>query len=266
MSFLQLTHGRTGRGIIPVYLVDANGDGVGGIAAATVSARYKRQGGVSQPISVVDATTEGVWQAGGWHAAANMTAGNYELHLPDAALASGTNVEWVEVEVQATGTRAERYLIQIGPYDVLLPDNFGDLAITPTTGMVTVGTNGDKGGYALDPDQSAVTLGSVLDVVNRVSADVTRVNNNATAAANLARGALGVVIGSAVTGTLSTTQMSTNLTETTNDHYVGRTVLWTSGALTGQASTISAYNGTSKVLTFSNTTDAPVSGDQFVIV
>jgi hypothetical protein len=40
------------------------------------------------------------------------------------------------------------------------PANFGDLAITVTTGRVTVGTNADKTGYDLNADQSAVTIGT----------------------------------------------------------------------------------------------------------
>jgi hypothetical protein len=39
------------------------------------------------------------------------------------------------------------------------PANFSDLAITVTTGQVTVGTNNDKTGYDLNADQSAVTVG-----------------------------------------------------------------------------------------------------------
>ena len=41
------------------------------------------------------------------------------------------------------------------------PTNFGDLAITVTTGQVTVGTNNDKSGYSLAADQSGVTVGTV---------------------------------------------------------------------------------------------------------
>lgn len=41
------------------------------------------------------------------------------------------------------------------------PTNFGDMAITLTTGLVSVGTNNDKTGYDLNADQSAVTVGTV---------------------------------------------------------------------------------------------------------
>ena len=72
-------------------------------------------------------------------------------------------------------------------------------------------------------------------------------------------------VGAAVAGTLSTTQMSTNLTEATDDHYNGRLITWTSGVLLEQQSDITDYTGATKVLTFTTTTDAPSSTDTFVI-
>lgn len=59
-----------------------------------------------------------------------------------------------------------------------LPINFGDLAITPTTGRVTVGTNLDKTGYDLNADQSTVTIGTVT-----TNSDMRGTDNAATAAA-----------------------------------------------------------------------------------
>ena len=80
------------------------------------------------------------------------------------------------------------------------------------------------------------------------------------------QGASGVVPNEAKAGTLSVTQMSTNLTEATADHYKGRTIVWVGGVLLGQSAPISAYVGTNGVLTYATTTDAPVAGDPFVIV
>jgi hypothetical protein len=70
----------------------------------------------------------------------------------------------------------------------------------------------------------------------------------------------------AIAGTLSPTQMSTNLTETTNDHYKGRIIIWTSGSLLGQATDITAYNGVTKVLTYTTVTDTPSATNTFIIV
>ena len=75
----------------------------------------------------------------------------------------------------------------------------------------------------------------------------------------------GIPVSTALTGTLSTTQMTTNLTETTDVHYRGRTVIWISGNLAGQASDITAYDGSSKMLTYTAVTEAPANNDKFLI-
>jgi hypothetical protein len=64
----------------------------------------------------------------------------------------------------------------------------------------------------------------------------------------------------------STTTMTTNLTESTDDHYNGRVLIFTDNALAGQATSITDYNGSTKTLTFSLVTDTPANGQGFVIV
>ena len=76
----------------------------------------------------------------------------------------------------------------------------------------------------------------------------------------------GVVSGAAVTGTLSTTEMTTNLTEATDDHFIGRIIVWITGALAGQATDVTDYVGSTKKLVFTAVTDTPGNGDRFVIV
>lgn len=98
-----------------------------------------------------------------------------------------------------------------------------------------------------------------------LNADVTKVSGSATAADNLEAGALGVVSSTCAAGS-TTTSVVTNLTEATNDHYNGRTIVFTSGALAGQASSITDYSGSSKTLTVSALTEAPANTDAFVIV
>lgn len=75
-----------------------------------------------------------------------------------------------------------------------------------------------------------------------------------------------IVSGAALTGTLSTTQMTSDLTEATDDHYNGRVIVWVSGNLYGQASVITDYDGAAKKLTFTAVTEAPSNGDKFIIV
>lgn len=96
--------------------------------------------------------------------------------------------------------------------------------------------------------------------------DAVRINNNATAAVNLAISAGLMAPGTAITGTLSTTQATTDLSSTTDSNYVGRYIYFRTGALAGQSQKISAYNGTTKLLTFAAFTTAPSNGDLFIIV
>jgi hypothetical protein len=175
-----------------------------------------------------------------------------------------------------------------------LPTNFGDLAITLTTGQVTVGTNNDKTGYsisgtlttldALDTAQDAQhattqaattaietdtqdiqsRLPSAL-VSGRMDSNVSAIGNNATSATNLSASALGIVTG-ACEGTPSTTVIQTDLAETTDDHYIGRVVVFTSGAAAGQATDITDYTGSTGTITVTALTTAPSSSDTFVIV
>ena len=72
--------------------------------------------------------------------------------------------------------------------------------------------------------------------------------------------------GVAEAGTLSNTQMTTDLTEATDEHYNGRSVIWTSGVLQDQASDITAYLGSTGRLTYTAVTEAPSAADTFVIV
>ena len=89
---------------------------------------------------------------------------------------------------------------------------------------------------------------------------------NAVTVAKLEAGGLGSTTGGAITGTLTTTTMTTNLIEATDDHYNGQTVKFTSGALAGQATVITDYTGATKLITMVALTEAPSNGDTFVIL
>lgn len=77
---------------------------------------------------------------------------------------------------------------------------------------------------------------------------------------------LGVVRGAAITGTLSATEMTTDLTEATDNHYNGRVVVFLSGVLLGQATVITDYTGATKLITMTALTEAPANTDTFIIV
>lgn len=111
----------------------------------------------------------------------------------------------------------------------------------------------------------AVTDQFVFTVANQVDANTIAISGDTAAADNLEVAMTGVVTGAAATGTLSTTQMTTDLTEATDDHYIGRLITFTSGALLGQQTAITDYTGTGGLLTFTALTEAPSDGDTFVI-
>jgi hypothetical protein len=98
------------------------------------------------------------------------------------------------------------------------------------------------------------------------SVDAAKISGSTTAADKLELGALSIETGAAIAGTLSTTEMTTDLTEATNSHYNGRTIIWTSGVLLRQASAITAYDGSTKKLTYTAVTEAPSAADTFILV
>ncbi len=104
-----------------------------------------------------------------------------------------------------------------------------------------------------------------FDGDNHIVADARKISTSSSAADNLEAGALGIVVGTCSTGS-TTTSIVTNLTEATDDHYNGRVIIFTSGALAGQASDITDYNGTTKAITCTALTEAPANSDAFVIV
>jgi len=54
--------------------------------------------------------------------------------------------------------------------------------------------------------------------------------------------------------------------EGTDDHYIGRVMLFTSGVLKHQATDISDYDGTNKRFSFTALTEAPGNNDTFIVV
>jgi len=116
-------------------------------------------------------------------------------------------------------------------------------------------------------DVAVVTLtNTATTVTNAVTANATQIGGSTSAATQLALSTNTIVSASAVTGTLSTTEMTTDLTETTDDHYIGRIIIWTSGVLKDQATDITDYTGSNKLLTYTATTEAPSNTDTFIIV
>jgi hypothetical protein len=77
---------------------------------------------------------------------------------------------------------------------------------------------------------------------------------------------LGIIYGTAQTGTLSTTQCTSDLSGYADDELIGRVIIFTSGTADGVASDITDYASASGLLTFTAVATAPVNGDTFKIV
>lgn len=104
--------------------------------------------------------------------------------------------------------------------------------------------------------------------------DLLQINGNSNSAVRLGESSRviipGVIYDDGGTYTNTTTTLySDDITEGTPDHYNGRVIIFTSGALTGQATTITDYALTASTygtFTVDALTEAPVNNTEFVIV
>ena len=164
----------------------------------------------------------------------------------------------MKAEVNAEADTALTDYDAVVPAD--LPTNFADLAITVTTGRVTVGTSNDKTGYSIAGTKTT------LDALN----DLTAAQVNAevdTALADINLDHFIPVAGTVDDVSPTSLDFDTDLTEASTNHYDDMVISFASGALSGQSRRISLYSGGSKnVAVFPNFTAAPANGDAFVIV
>jgi hypothetical protein len=104
-----------------------------------------------------------------------------------------------------------------------------------------------------------------------VSADVVKINGSASAAIRQQLAADQILPGTVDTAsfTPSTTQFEADdITEPTADHYNGRIIIFTSGALIGQATDITDYEkvGSNGRFTVTAITEAPANDSTFIIL
>lgn len=131
---------------------------------------------------------------------------------------------------------------------------------------------------ALSTAANLATVDSLVTAIKTVTdllpdsgalSDLALIEGRTLSAADIAKlsASVGTIVSGVVeTGTLSSTQMTSDLSEATNDHYIGRIILWTSGPLTNQATDITDYVGSNGLLTFTEVTDVPVDSNTFIIV
>ena len=206
------------------------------------------------------------------------SGGWYSLALAQSEM----NFDYIAIQIKSstTGSIDQRILIrtQVGdPLNIATSDDGGTInvtggavdTVTTTTTATTATTCGTVNALAANVITAAsINANAITDakVANDVQVDIISISTSSEAADRLEASAETIVTAAAATGTLSTTQMTTNLTEITNDHYNGRIIIWTSGVLKDQATDITDYDGATKKLTYTGVTEAPSDGDTFNIL
>lgn len=164
-----LQHGTTSK-IVEIVLRDSTtGQGKTGLAHGDMTASYVREGGSQTSITLASGSAGDSYSSGKWAEVDSTNCpGMYQLHVPNAAFASGADS--VTVYLKAADMLDARFRFTLVAIDVRdssnlgltnldeavstrmatfdLPDNFSDLLIS-AGGKTTVGTNDDKADYEL---------------------------------------------------------------------------------------------------------------------
>ncbi len=184
----------------------------------------------------------------------------------DVTATGAAGIDWGNIENPTT-------VVDLAGTDINLVDTVTtntDVRGTDNAALATVCTEARLAELAAA--NLPTDIGDVQDrlpaalVGGRIDADVGAISTSTDAADKLEASAETIEIGAAEAGTLSTTQMTTDLSEATDDHYNGRVIIWTSGVLLRQATDITGYTGANGLLTFTAVTEAPSAADTFVMV
>ena len=224
---LSVTGNGTGAGILATSGSGATGDGVSAVAASTNGRGINAAGtGTGAGLRAVGGAT-----GHGVSAAGGSTSGD---GLNAAASTSGHGLT-------ATGVGTTKHGIN-------------------ATGGATTSSGIAATGGATSGDGMLISGPTSGHGINATGAGTGKV---ALQAGNVSDG---IILGAAATGTLSTTQATSNLSGYANSQLVGRVMIWLTGSVAGEATTITAYASSSGLLTFNALTTAPSNGNLFKIV
>ena len=169
---------------VPFFVHDASGDAVTGLSDGSFTKRISKNGAAFAAMTVTITEMENGWYSIPLSTAHSNTLGLLSITFTNAG-AKQVNLQWrVQAKLTddlndfdaATDTVANVILVATtttntdmrGTDSALLassaPTNFSDLAITVTTGEVTVGTNNDKTGYSISGTKTT------LDALNDIAA------------------------------------------------------------------------------------------------
>jgi len=228
-SYHVITPGATSRMIEVPMRSATTGLLVGSLAYDDMTIYYYREGEASAVAcsSIADGSA-GTWGTEKW--AATGITGIYQFGIPNAALEAGANAVTFVFSHASAATTLVRILlatVQTGDGYAYLGTNLGALGANATE----AGGTGDH----LTAIAALIQLGTTSAAVNDESAEAT--------------------------------SFVTTLTEATPDHYNGGVLVFTSGALLGQARRISDYAGDTKTITLESAlTEAPADEVTFIIL
>ena len=231
-----------------VHVDSAGLDGTITLPAGTVQFENCHNTGTTNPVfdygDAVGSTTVHCHGYGGHIEVQNMgDSGTDALHLTgDGELVINANCVGGTIDVE-------------GAWEIT--DSSGNVTVTKddtTTEVTAVKVTTDK---------------MVFTTANQLDSNMLGISSSTTAANKLEEGAEALAIGTVNDGSASTTAFVIALTgdtvDATDDHYNGRIITFTTGALLQQATDITDYDGGTKTVTVTALTEAPGNGDQFVI-
>lgn len=206
---------------------------------------------------------DGTFAAGGGTVTEDGTTGSYKYAMSQA----DTNGNDISFIFSAATAMPICINIVTTAADPTTASSFGITNIDATISSRASQTSLDTVDDFIDTEVAAIKAQTdklTFDGANMVVADARKISTSSVAADNLEAGAEALIETTCAVGS-TTTLIVTNLTEATDDHYNGRVITFTTGALTGQATNITDYNGTTKTLTVTALTEAPSDTDVFVI-
>jgi len=228
--------------------------------------------------SGIAGTSTPVWDFGAALNASNLNVRHYSGGIEIANMGAGTGTYNMSLEghgqlVIAASCSATSNLSRRGAWKVT--DNAGG-AVTQTLDdntqniadvLVDTGTTipGTITTLQSDTDDIQTRLPAAL-VSGKMDSDMTAISGDTTAADRLEAVMDATFIGQVNAGTPTTTAFivdGTGLVDATDDHYKGRLITFTTGALAGQQTDVTASDGTTKIFTVTALTEAPADNDFF---
>jgi|ERR1035437_6360202 hypothetical protein len=177
------------------------------------------------------------------------------IHKKDGTVWNGSAFEAYNPAHWATYAVALTEQAGSGYYSAAAPVGIGSNLVTE---CIYVQVGGSPALSDAAPGPSGIGQAQGTDIASVVHAE--------SAAGNMQANLGALVLGVAAAGTLSTTQMTTNLVATLANVYVGRLVIFLTGSQSGVAATITSYNLSGGLLSFTAIGGAPSANDTFIIV